>query len=89
MYHAIPIAKYLKSAPAGSAGTRTQVVIKGIEFAYRWWDRQPVAGVRLTMAAGQSTQPGAVSCDEPAQKLHLFPREVRSLAIADWDVWRR
>ena len=36
MYHAIPIAKYLKSAPVGSAGTRTQVVLNGVEFAYRW-----------------------------------------------------
>ncbi len=36
MYHAIPMAKYLKSAPAGSAGTRTQVALNGVEFAYRW-----------------------------------------------------
>ncbi len=33
------------------------------------------------MTAGQSTQPGAVSCDDPSQSLHLFPRETRSVVV--------
>ncbi len=33
------------------------------------------------MTAGQSIQPNAVSCDDPAQILLLFPREARSLVV--------
>ena len=35
------------------------------------------------MTVGQTTQPRAVSCGDPAQILHLFPCEARSLAIAE------
>ena len=33
------------------------------------------------MTVGQATQPRVVSCDDPTQKLHLFPREARSLVV--------
>lgn len=57
------------------------------------WDRQPVAGLRPTMTAGQSTQPGAVSSDDPAQSLRHFPRETlvrfSSLFPHEWRRWFR
>ncbi len=53
MYHAIPMAKYLKSVPAGSAGTRTQVVLNGVEFAYRWC---PVGEFNMGASADEKKQ---------------------------------
>ena len=43
--------------------------------------RQAVAQIRPTTIAGQSTQPSAVACDDPAQKLPFFPREARPLVV--------
>lgn len=37
--------------------------------------------LRPTRTDGSSTQPRADSCDDPAQNLHLFPPEARSLIV--------